>query len=186
MEPILSTNYLPNINYLSVFKNNQTVILEKHEHFIKQTERNRCSIYSANGVLNLSIPLQKQEQKTIISLKKIAYTENWQAKHWRAIESSYNNSPYFEFYKDEFKIFYEKEFELLWDYNLALLKLLLKCFKLKTTIDFTTEFQNNYYSISDHINKPYYQVFQDKMGFKSNLSTIDLLFNEGPDSVNFL
>ena len=99
---LLSTSYLPNINYLSQVLNHDIVFLEKHEHFVKQTYRNRCEILTSNGKLSLSIPLVKQADKELISDKKISYTEDWQKQHWRAITSAYKNSPYFEFFEDEF------------------------------------------------------------------------------------
>ena len=108
---LLSTAYLPNISYLSQVLKYDIVVLEKHEHFVKQTYRNRCEILTSNGKLSLSIPLVKQADKELISDKKISYAEDWQKQHWRAITSAYKNSPYFEFFEDEFKPFYENRFE---------------------------------------------------------------------------
>ena len=193
---LLSTAYLPNILYLSHVINSDKIVLEKHEHFIKQTYRNRCEIVTSNGKLSLSIPLIKQADKEIISDKKISYSENWQKQHWRAITSAYKNSPYFEFFEDEFKPFYENEYEFLFEYNTQLLQTILHILRLKKQIDFTTQFEFtntntvDFRSLSE-INsaeiptlKPYYQVFADKFGFLSNMSCLDALFNIGLDTIN--
>lgn len=188
LQPVLlSTAYLPNVFYLSQVLNNDEVFVEKHENFIKQTYRNRCEILTSNGKLTLSIPLVKQADKELISDKKISYVEKWQQQHWRAITSSYKNSPYFEFFEDEFRPFYENKFEYLFDYNLQLLETVLEILRVKKTLLYTAEFEKeplnkidlrNEYSESKSI-KPYYQVFADKHGFTHNLSCIDILFNEG-------
>ena len=188
---LLSTAYLPNIQYLSAVINHENVVLEKHEHFVKQTYRNRCDILTANGKLNLSIPLIKQADKELISEKKISYAEDWQKQHWRTIVSAYKNSPYFEFFEDEFKPFYENQFEFLFDYNTQLLQTILHILRVKKQIEFSREFElnpTNYIDLrklSDLSNpfdfkaKPYYQVFADKKGFTPNLSCLDALFNVG-------
>ncbi len=188
---LLSTAYLPNISYLSQVLNHDAVVLEKHEHFVKQTYRNRCEILTSNGKLSLSIPLVKQADKELISEKKISYAEDWQKQHWRAITSAYKNSPYFEFFEDEFKPFYENQFEFLFDYNTQLLQTILHILRIKKQIEFTKEFElnpterNDLRMLSDlnnsfdFIAKPYYQVFADKKGFTPNLSCLDALFNVG-------
>ena len=179
---LLSTAYLPNILYLSHVINSDKIVLEKHEHFIKQTYRNRCEIVTSNGKLSLSIPLIKQADKEIISDKKISYSENWQRQHWRAITSAYKNSPYFEFFEDEFKPFYENEYEFLFDYNTQLLETILHILRLKKQIDFSQQFEFtntntiDFRSLSEinraeiPTSKSYYQVFADKCGFQSNVS----------------
>lgn len=188
---LLSTAYLPNITYLSQVLNHDVILIEKHEHFVKQTYRNRCEILTSNGKLSLSIPLVKQADKELISDKKISYAEDWQKQHWRAITSAYKNSPYFEFFEDEFKPFYENKYELLLDYNTQLLQKILHILRVKKQIEFTNQFDmspvnsldlralsdlNN----SENVNlKPYYQVFADKQGFTPNLSCLDALFNVG-------
>jgi hypothetical protein len=188
---LLSTAYLPNIMYLSQVLNHEVVVLEKCEHFVKQTYRNRCEILTSNGKLSLSIPLIKQADKEFIADKKISYAEDWQKQHWRAITSAYKNSPYFEFFEDEFKPFYENKYELLFDYNTQLLQTILHILRVKKQIEFTKQYDispsdcfdlralsdlNN----SDSLNvKSYYQVFADKRGFTSNLSCLDALFNIG-------
>jgi len=188
---LLSTAYLPNINYLQQVLKHDIVVLEKHEHFVKQTYRNRCEILTSNGKLNLSIPLIKQADKELIANKKISYAEDWQKQHWRAITSAYKNSPYFEFFEDEFKPFYEKQFEYLFDYNTQLLQTVLHILRVQKQIEFTNEFEINasdYYNFrklsdlnnsNEFIVKPYYQVFADKKGFTPNLSCLDALFNIG-------
>jgi len=188
---LLSTSYLPNITYLSQVLNHEVVVIEKHEHFVKQTYRNRCEILTSNGKLSLSIPLVKQADKELIAEKKISYAEDWQKQHWRAITSAYKNSPYFEFFEDEFKPFYENKFELLFDFNTQLLQTILHILRVKKQIEFTNHFDVNpsncldLRSLSDLNNseklnsKPYYQVFADKQGFTPNLSCLDALFNIG-------
>lgn len=188
---LLSTAYLPNISYLSQVLKHDTIVFEKYEYFVKQTYRNRCEILTSNGKLNLSIPLVKQADKELISDKKISYAEDWQKQHWRAITSAYKNSPYFEFFEDEFKPFYENQFEFLFDYNTQLLQTILHILRIKKQIEFTREFElnptnsNDLRTLSDLNNsfdfivKPYYQVFADKKGFTPNLSCLDALFNVG-------
>ncbi len=188
---LLSTAYLPNVAYLSQVLKPDVVVLEKHEHFVKQTYRNRCEILTSNGKLKLSIPLVKLADKELISDKKISYAEDWQKQHWRAITSAYKNSPYFEFFEDEFKPFYETQFEYLFDYNTQLLQTVLHILRVKKQIEFTREFElnptsfNDLRALSDLNNsfdfnaKSYYQVFADKKGFAPNLSCLDALFNVG-------
>ncbi len=187
---LLSTAYLPNVHYLSQVINCDTIVIEKHENFVKQTYRNRCDIVTANGKLSLSIPLIKQADKELISDKKISYAEDWQKQHWRTIVSAYKNSPYFEFFEDEFKPFYENQFEFLLDYNTQLLQTILHILRIKKQIDFTTQFELNLESLIDlrslsevqtnvPLIQPYYQVFADKIGFTPNVSCLDALFNVG-------
>lgn len=187
---LLSTAYLPNVHYLSQVINCDTIVIEKQENFVKQTYRNRCDIVTANGKLSLSIPLIKQADKELIFDKKISYAEDWQKQHWRTIVSAYKNSPYFEFFEDEFKPFYENQFEFLLDYNTQLLQTILHILRVKKQIKFTQTFELNpsqvfdFRSLSDiqkndTVIKPYYQVFADKLGFTPNVSCLDALFNVG-------
>jgi hypothetical protein len=187
---LLSTAYLPNLHYLSQVLNRDAIVLEKHENFVKQSYRNRCEIMSSNGKLSLSIPLIKQADKELISGKRISYAEGWQKQHWRTITSAYRNSPYFEFFEDDLKPFYEDQFEFLFDYNTQLLQTILQILRVKKQITFTGRFEANPESITDLRSlsdipvtecevKPYYQVFADKHGFITNLSCLDALFNIG-------
>lgn len=193
---LLSTAYLPNVSYLSQVINHDNIVLEKQENFVKQTYRNRCEIVTANGKLSLSIPLIKQADKELISDKKISYAEDWQKQHWRAITSAYKNSPYFEFFEDEFKPFYENKYEFLFDYNTQLLQTVLNILRIKKQIEFTQNFEIIPRNMIDlrHLSeitnsnvpdiKPYYQVFADKIGFTPNASCLDALFNIGLNTIN--
>jgi hypothetical protein len=187
---LVSTAYLPPVNYLLHVLRHQEIIIEKHEHFVKQTYRNRCDIVTASGKLSLSIPLIKQGDKEFIYDKKISYAEDWQKQHWRTIVSAYKNSPYFEFFEDEFKPFYENEFESLLDYNTKLLQTILHILRIKKQLNFSTQFDTDPASNLDlrnlsevtkdiQIVKPYYQVFSHRLGFMPNVSCLDALFNIG-------
>ncbi len=194
MQPVLlCTSYLPSVNYFSVLLKSEKVLIEKHEHFEKQTYRNRCDILSSNGKLSLSIPLQKLADKEIIVQKRISYKEPWQIKHWRAITSAYKNSAYFEYFEDEFKPFYFEKHEFLFEYNTSLINLILHILRQKKEIQFTNEFQKTFDGLDLRTQEPetrnqkqYYQVFGQKFGFVPNLSVIDLLFNKGLESVEYL
>ncbi len=199
-EILLSTAYLPPIEYFATILQFNSLKIEKYEHYIKQTYRNRCNILTANGLLNLSIPVNKIDgNHTLIKDIRISYLSNWQSNHWRAIESAYNKSPFFLYYRDDFEKFYTQTYELLIDYNTELLKFILKKLGTSIEINFTDDFVpiNNSandirYSIQPKqkqksIDFPhYYQVFEEKHGFIPNVSIIDLLFNEGTESKNYL
>lgn len=194
---LLSTAYLPPINWMQHFLQSESVHIESHEHFQKQSYRNRCEILSANGKLALSNPLIKQSDKEVISLKRINYAEKWQMNHWRAITSAYKNSPYFEYFEEDLKPFYTQQYDLLFEYNNALLKLILKLWRIKKDILYTDGYTKEFSGLDfretihpklkpEEIFKPYHQVFSDKHGFVSNLSCIDLLFNQGMSGLEFL
>lgn len=193
--------YLPPVSYFSALNDqNFEFLIEKEEHFPKQTYRNRTRIYSPNGKLDLFLPVIKGSKfHTKVKDVKISYDFKWQRLHWLSIESCYRNSAYFEYYEDEFVKFYEKKYDFLFDYNLELFQWVLKQMKKSTELQFTTEyikelpveidfrtklhFKNPAYSVPV---KPYFQVFEDRTGFLPNLSIIDLLFNQGPQSKNYL
>lgn len=193
---LLSSAYLPDLTYLSEVLNADTIYIEQQEHFVKQTQRNRCDILTSNGKLTLSIPLLKSGEKELISNKRISYAENWQQQHWRSITSAYKSSPYFEFFEDEFKPFYNTKFDLLIDFNTKLLQTVLHILRIKKEILFTNEFVLNPIDsidlrehpqslLNNKINQtPYYQVFADKLGFIPQVSCMDALFNVGLETID--
>ncbi len=195
MQNVFPLFYAGNVQYFSELKKHSQVCIEAHEYFEKQSFRNRCVISTANGVQQLIIPVFR-EAKQVVKDVKISYAENWQQAHWRALTSAYKSSPYFEFYEDYFKPFYEEKHENLFAFNLDLLKLFLSKIDLDVSLvisdeyiestqnDFRTAFlKKNYHQ---HHNKKHYQVFDDKHGFLNNLSIYDLLFNLGPESKLYL
>jgi len=201
---LLSTSYLGPVQYFTKFLMHPVQIIEQYDHYIKQTYRNRCNIMGANGILPLSIPVLKgQAHKTYVRDIRIDYNKKWQKLHWRSIESAYRHSPFFEFYIDEYSPFYEKRFEFLLDFNVALLEMILKALEIDNTINYSREFINgdmeDYADYREAINPKrdlssdplfvpvsYHQVFAERIGFKANLSIIDLLFNEGPNARSVL
>lgn len=166
-------------------------MVDIHEHFVKQTYRNRTAILSANGKLALTIPV-KAANHTPIGDVIIENDVNWQHQHWQAIVSAYNSAPYFLYYQDDFKPLYEKEFTSLVEWNKALLSVCLKLMKLDIAITYSdaycvpTETDKDFRkSISPKVKqeipaKSYLQVFSEKFPFEPNLSIIDVLFNHGP------
>ncbi len=193
---LLSSAYLPDLTYLSEVLHADTIYIEQQEHFVKQTHRNRCDILTSNGKLTLSIPLLKSGEKELICNKRISYAENWQQQHWRSITSAYKSSPYFEFFEDEFKPFYNTRFDLLIDFNMQLLQTVLHILRIKKEMLFTNEFiltpidkldlrEHSQSLLHATINKtPYYQVFADKQGFIPQVSCMDALFNVGLETID--
>jgi hypothetical protein len=192
--PLLSTAYLAPIEYYAILLQETDCSIELHEHFVKQSIRNRCDIYGSNGKLQLTIPKQRKgSSKTIIKEIQISYKQDWQKQHWTAIQSAYNSSPFFEYYQDELHPFFETKETLLVGFNQKLQKVILGLLQQEDNTSFTKEFQHQG-SFSDFRNhkfksknlQRYDQVFMEKHGFIANLSILDLLFNLGPESGDYL
>jgi hypothetical protein len=177
----------------------QTLIIEQYDYYQKQTLRNRTYIHGPNGKLMLSIPIKHlgkighQYYQTV----EIENSCTWQKQHWKSIQSAYRSSPYFEFYEDDLAVLYKTKFSSLYAFNKAYFELLLKLLGWEPTVQYTESYettpaatdiraqieQKN--SKTDLVLK-YTQVFEDKNGFIPNLSIIDLLFNEGPNTLTLL
>ncbi len=192
-ELIVSSAYLAPVAYYACMIASKNVVLECHDNYEKQSYRNRCCILTANGVQDLTIPVEKTG-KTIMKDVRISMHDDWQVKHWRSIESAYNSSPYFEYYADDFKRFYENKWEFLFDFNQEIQQMILELLESEITIKHTINYQTyaeNSVDLRQRVHpkkkldfnvKNYYQVFDLKYGFTPNLSIIDLLFNMGPES----
>ncbi len=193
---LLSTAYMPPLHYFALIAAAPAVIIEKHETYLKQSYRNRCEIYTANGKLALTIPVEKiNGNHTRIDAIEISTQSKWQVLHWRALRTAYANSPFFLYYADEVAPFYERKFNNLFDFNLAIIQEVLALMGIEKALSFTTAFEKHpqgvhdfRYSISPKLPmaqfafEPYYQVFAEKHGFIPGLSILDLLFNMGSET----
>ncbi|MFA6087978.1 WbqC family protein [Mucilaginibacter sp.] len=197
---VLPMFYLPPVEYFTKLNNfKPNILLEVEEHFPKQTYRNRANIYSPDGMLTLTVPVSKgSKNHTKTKDVKISYDFKWQRLHWLSLGACYRSSAYFEYYEDDFAPFYEKNFTYLVDYNREQLELLLRLLKIKLPLQFTETYEAAYPHLIDLRNvisaknvpdteqKPYFQVFEERKGFLKNLSIVDLLFNQGPQALNYL
>jgi hypothetical protein len=192
--PLLPTAYLAPVKYYAILLQAKNCSIEHHEHFIKQSIRNRCEIYGANGELRLTIPKERKgSSKTIISEIKISYKDDWQKLHWNAIKSAYNSSPFFEYYSNELEVFYQEKESNLIIFNNKLQEVILDLLQEENnstpTVEYLhsgnfTDLRNNDFKVANP--EKYNQVFMEKHGFIPNLSILDLLFNLGPESLDYL
>ena len=180
------------------------VYIEACENYQKQSYRNRCRFYAADGVQALSYPIIHEggTHKQPISEIKIDWSTPWLQQHERAIVSAYRTSAYFEYYQDELFAILESRPERLLDLNTELLKFFIEKTGIAVDLRLTTEYSRevemedlreaihpkrpNTILKDMELEKPYFQVFSRKYGFQSDLSIMDLLFNEGPDSILYL
>ena len=189
---ILPNAYLPPISWFACLMTDEPIFMEQYEHYQKQTIRNRCTIDSPNGPLSLSIPVDKSTfvgGKCLMKDVRISTHSNWSHQHWYALETSYYNSPFFEYLQDDFRPLYEKEWSFLMDFNEALIQKCCEILDLQPNISRTS----SYMGISQPLilnAQPntfnYYQVFQQKHGFLPDLSIIDLIFNMGKEGLLYL
>ncbi len=182
--------YLPPISWFSAMLQQRPVIIEREENFVKSTYRNRCEIAGANGKQILSIPIEGgRDHHQLYKNVRISYTSDWQRIHWNAIKSAYGSAPFFEHYAEKLQPFYEKQYELLFDYNYQLLRTVLAMVKPKQhtyDIQFTTQFLGGVIVPPSGVRGSYHQTFADRNGFIPDLSIIDLLFHEGPRAIEFI
>ncbi|NDW12104.1 hypothetical protein D0T50_04270 [Bacteroides sp. 214] len=200
----LSSAYLAPVQYYAKLLTADNAFIEVNDHYMKQTYRNRCNIAGPEGVLPLSIPIVRPATKCKMKEIQISDHGNWRHLHWNALESAYNNTPFFEYYKDDFQPFYEKKYAFLADFNESLLRLILGLLDMDVHLQKTLEYKEVFnpnevdlrevihpkkdYLLTDpgFIPQSYYQVFEAKNGFLPNLSIVDLLFNMGPESLLIL
>ena len=216
---LLSTTYFGPVQwYQKLVRYNQAVI-DPNECFVKQTYRNRCQIATTNGVQSLTVPVVHDQPSAphsplstlrsplspvpspLIRSIRISDHGNWRHLHWNALVSAYGESPFFEYYADDIRPFFERRWEFLYDFNMEI------TLKMCELLDINSPFQTipnegglegavadfretirpkHPLPDAEFSSKPYYQVFQQKHGFLPNLSILDLLFNMGNESIFFL
>lgn len=184
---VLPCCYLAPVSHYSAYYRADEVRLEVCDHFTKQTLRNRCYIDSPNGPLALTIPVVKEECRTMMRDIRISDHGNWRHQHWTALESSYRQSPFFEFYADDFAPFYEKKWTFLADFNEDLMALVASLLDISKPVTRTSSYEGDALAqLQPFEARAYYQVFASRHGFLPDLSIVDLLFNQGPEGVLWL
>jgi hypothetical protein len=200
MNILLHPTYFPSISHFAAMAQADQITFEIEDNFQKQTNRNRTYIYSPNGIQLLNIPVKhskESHQKT--KDIKIETDFDWQKQHFKSLEAAYRSSPFFEFFEDDIRPIFEKKHTFLLDLNFEALAITSKCLRMKLEYDTTTEYFHEVDSntVTDFrflangkkdtsLFETYTQVFDDKYGFLNNLSVLDLLFNEGKYSAEYL
>ena len=197
MDILIHPTYFPSISHYVAMAKADSITLEMEDNFQKQTNRNRMYIYSANGLQLLNIPVKHLKNNHQMSKDIQLETEfDWQKQHFKSLEAAYRSSPFFEFFEDIIMPVFEKDYKFLMDLNLDTMSIISKCIGIKTNFLQTEEFHKET-DLVDFRNlaagkkdqteiTPYTQVFGEKYGFINNLSVLDLLFNEGRYSLEYL
>ncbi len=202
MKIITEYQYFGNVNIYKILYKNKNIIFEQCENFQKSSLRNKMELPSPNGLLQLSIPnLGGRGFGGNIKETVMDDEQNWKAKHIKTITSIYNNSPWFEYYKNELYTLYKDDEKLLYKWNMKCFEWVCAKLKLNAIVTETEIFKLNYnndeyidlrilnekkQNINKNDNADYSQVFEDKIGFKPNMCILDLLFCEGPNAGNLL
>ena len=191
---ILPTAYMPSVEYVARLLREECVI-DLGENYVKRSERNRASILSANGVMQLTVHVENANRpRQPIRDVRIDYSKRWQHQHWVSILSAYKSSPYFDHFASELEPFYRREWRYLVDYNMEYLQSLLRLLGAKCEVRLSEQYveaeqgdldlRPKHNEGSTFIAEPYFQVFSDRMPFEANLSVLDLLMCEGPAAVS--
>lgn len=200
---LLSSAYFPPVQWMQKLHRYKHVIIERNDNFCKQTFRNRCLIATANGVQALTVPIERYEgAKCPMRDIRISDHGEWRHLHWNAIVSAYGESPFFDYYADDLRPFFERKWEFLLDFNMEIAMKLCELLDVRPDISFTDSYVDaaeiNADDFRDAIRpkhplpdpsfdpRPYYQVYAQRHGFQPNMSALDLLCNEGPEGIFYL
>ncbi len=200
MPSLLHPSYFPNIITMAAVVQHQ-VIWEVQDNYQKQTYRNRCYVCTDQGKHTLTIPIKHvggANGRQYFRDVQIDNSYPWQRQHWRTLQTAYRTSPFFEFYEDDLAPLYEKKFNRLLDFNFSTITALCECLGLAMPEEKTEQYEKTVTTALDcrslvnakksvAVEQPtYIQVFGDRHGFIENLSTLDLLFNEGTAALDYL
>ncbi len=190
--------YFSTIAQYTSIVNSSSITFEVEENYQKQSYRNRCYIYGANGKQLLNIPISNTNKISgIIKMRDVVVeNSNWQRQHYKSLTTAYNHSPFFEFYKDDLQFIFTKKYKYLLDINIDSFHFINDALELSKKYNISKAYNENaindfrYHAVVKNDNKsrstPYIQMFEAENGFLENLSILDLLFMEGPNSINFM
>ena len=206
---LLQTTYFGPIQwYQKLYRYDQTLI-EQYDSYQKQTYRNRCVIATANGLQALTIPVEHNVQRSMFNVQckdlRISDHNQWRRVHWNSLQSAYSESPFFDYYADDIRPFFEKKYEFLVDFNEAIRQTVCDLLDIQPKVEYTSSFLS---PLTSHLSplddfrevinakhpqadadfqpRRYWQVFEGKHGFQANLSILDLLFNMGNEAIFYL
>lgn len=205
MEALLSSTYFGPVQWYQKLNRYDKVAVERYDCYRKQTYRNRCLIATTNGLQSLTVPVDRPDgglHGTLVKDLRISDHGNWRHLHWHALMSAYSESPFFEYYADDIRPFFERRWEYLFDFNMEICETVCQLLDIHPKISPTDSFlpvgetvaadfrdaidPKHPIADSDFTPRRYYQVFERKTGFQPNLSILDLLFNMGPEGIFYL
>ena len=215
---LLQTTYFGPVQWYQKLHRYEHTLIQQYDSYQKQTFRNRCIIATANGLQALTVPVDThpvlgasaaESTKCLLKDVRISDHNQWRRIHWNALQSAYSESPFFEYYADDIRPFFEQKYDFLVDFNEAIRQKMCELIDIHPSVEYTQEFlspqevsSTTHHPIihdfrdvisakhpqpdADFEVKRYWQVFQHKHGFLPNLSILDLLFNMGPESIFYL
>lgn len=206
---LLQTTYFGPVQWYQKLNRYDRCIIEQYDSYQKQTYRNRCIIATANGTQALTVPVENDKEKCLVRDIRISDHNQWRRVHWNALQSAYSESPFFEYYADDIRPFFEQKYEFLVDFNENIRETVCRLIDIHPQVEYSScwtkgeapDLIDDLSGMADFRDvisakhpladptftpKSYWQVFQHKHGFLPNLSILDLLFNMGPESVFYL
>ncbi len=197
---LLQTTYFGPVQWYQKLCCYDHCIIEQHDTYHKQTFRNRCIISTANGLQSLSVPVEVSGGHCKVKDVRISDHNQWRRIHWNALMSAYSESPYFDYYADDIRVFFERRYDFLVDFNEEIRQTVCLLLDIQPHVSYTTEYLHSP-SATDYREvisakhpkpdatfaaRPYWQVFGRKHGFAANLSILDLLFCMGPEAIFYI